>query len=106
MARFDSYQGEAFRSGIGASPSIQGIFDYEAPRMIGRLIALIGDPAYVARPHIAMGVSKAAGDVMALVNCLSGEGDMFTALRGYEADRIGTGREIAAYGRQLGGSAL
>ncbi|WP_377299534.1 FAD-dependent monooxygenase [Rhizobium sp. SGZ-381] len=88
------------------SPSIQGIFDYEAPRMIGRSIVLIGDAAFVARPHTAMGVSKAAGDVMALSDHLARAGDLATALQHYEAERIEVGREIAAYGRQLGASAL
>lgn len=88
------------------SPSIQGIFDYEAPRMIGRSIALIGDAAFVARPHTAMGVSKAAGDVLALTNCLASEIDLPTALHRFEADRIVVGREIVAYGRQLGASAI
>jgi 2-polyprenyl-6-methoxyphenol hydroxylase-like FAD-dependent oxidoreductase len=88
------------------SPSIQGIFDYEAPRMIGRSIALVGDAAFVARPHTAMGVSKAAGDVMALVASLSSQSDLLSALQHYEANRIGVGRDIAAYGRQLGASAL
>ena len=88
------------------SPSIQGIFDYEAPRMIGRSIALIGDAAFVARPHTAMGVSKAAGDVMALSNCLASEIDLTAALQRFEADRIVIGRDIVAYGRQLGASAI
>jgi 2-polyprenyl-6-methoxyphenol hydroxylase-like FAD-dependent oxidoreductase len=88
------------------SPSIQGIFDYEAPRMIGRSIVLIGDAAFVARPHTAMGVSKAAGDVMALSDRLARESDLSTALQRYEAERIEVGRDIAAYGRQLGASAL
>ena len=89
-----------------ATPSIQGIFDYEAPRMIGKSIALVGDAAFVVRPHTAMGVSKAAGDVMSLSACLASEKDVPTALQRYEADRIFIGREIAAYGRQLGASAL
>ena len=59
--------------------------------MIGRSIALIGDAAFVARPHTAMGVSKAAGDVMALSNCLARERDLTTALQRYEADRIVVG---------------
>jgi 2-polyprenyl-6-methoxyphenol hydroxylase-like FAD-dependent oxidoreductase len=88
------------------SPSIQGIFDYEAPRMIGRSIVLIGDAAFVARPHTAMGVSKAAGDVMALSNYLASATDLPTALLRFEADRISVGREIVAYGRQLGASAI
>jgi len=88
------------------SPSIQGIFDYEAPRMIGRSIVLIGDAAFVARPHTAMGVSKAAGDVMALSNCLASAVDLAAALQRFEADRSVVGREIVAYGRQLGASAI
>ena len=88
------------------SPSIQGIFDYEAPRMIGRSIVLIGDAAFVARPHTAMGVSKAAGDVMALSKCLASAIDLSTGLQRFEAERISVGREIVAYGRQLGASAI
>ncbi|QIO54556.1 2-polyprenyl-6-methoxyphenol hydroxylase (plasmid) [Rhizobium leguminosarum bv. trifolii] len=91
---------------VEPSPSIQGIFDYEAPRMIGRSIVLIGDAAFVARPHTAMGVSKAAGDVMALSNCLASAIDLPAALQRFEADRIVVGREIVAYGRQLGASAI
>lgn len=88
------------------SPSNQGVFDYEGPHMIGRSIVLIGDAAFVARPHTAMGVSKAAGDVMALSNCLASEIDLPTALDRFEADLIVVGREIVAYGRQLGASAI
>ena len=88
------------------TPSIQGIFDYEAPRMIGRSVALVGDAAFVARPHTAMGVSKAAADVMALVACLAGERQVQAALERYEAARIGVGREIVDYGRRLGATAL
>lgn len=88
------------------TPSIHGIFDYEAQRMIGRSVALIGDAAFVARPHTAMGVSKAAGDAMALSRFLSQEDDLSVALRGYEAERIVVGQEIVAYGRQLAASAL
>ncbi|WP_426232398.1 FAD-dependent monooxygenase [Pararhizobium sp. DWP3-4] len=97
-----------FALAVGAvlSPSIQGIFDYEAPRMMGRSIVLIGDAAFVARPHTAMGVSKAAGDVMALSNCLASEIDLPIALHRFEAERIVVGREIVAYGRQLGASAI
>jgi 2-polyprenyl-6-methoxyphenol hydroxylase-like FAD-dependent oxidoreductase len=87
-------------------PSIQGIFDYEAPRMVGRSIALIGDAAFVVRPHTAMGVSKAAGDVLALQRRLAAESDLGAVLLAYEGERLPVGEEIAAYGRRLGASAL
>lgn len=34
--------------------------------MVRGRIVLLGDAAFVVRPHTAMGVSKAAGDAMAL----------------------------------------
>jgi 2-polyprenyl-6-methoxyphenol hydroxylase-like FAD-dependent oxidoreductase len=74
--------------------------------MTGRSVVLIGDAAFVARPHTAMGVSKAAGDVMALSNSLESEVDLPSALQRFEDDRIAVGREIVAYGRQLGASAI
>lgn len=87
-------------------PSIQGIFDYEAPRMVGQSIALIGDAAFVVRPHTAMGVSKAAGDVLALQRQLAKAVELYPALSVFQHERIPVGREIAAYGRQLGATAL
>lgn len=87
-------------------PSIQGIFDFEAERMAAGHIALIGDAAFVVRPHTAMGVSKAAGDVLALREALQDASDLPNALLRYEQQRLPVGRDIAAYGRRLGASAL
>lgn len=86
------------------SPSIQGIFDYETPRMVKGAVALIGDAAFVARPHTAMGVSKAAADAAALVRSLKETDDLERALLQYEAQRLPAGQAIAAYGRELGAS--
>lgn len=96
----------ALAVGSEDKPSIRGIFDYEAPRMVRGPIALIGDAAFVVRPHTAMGVSKAAGDVMALHRHLAAEDNLERALAGFERERLPVGREIAAYGRRLGASAL
>ncbi|MNV53544.1 hypothetical protein D3C71_1456980 [compost metagenome] len=89
-----------------ATPSVQGIFDFEADRMAGSSIALIGDAAFVVRPHTAMGVGKAAGDVMSLRAHIKQATRLGYALRGFEADRIAVGREIAAYGQELGRSSM
>ncbi len=88
------------------TPSIQAIFDYEAGRMIGSAIALVGDAAFVARPHTAMGVSKAAGDVMSLRDHLRRAENLQSALRAYESERIDVGRRIVELGRQLAATAL
>lgn len=87
-------------------PSIQGIFDYEAPSMVGKSVVLVGDAAFIVRPHTAMGASKAAGDVMALRAALASSDELPRALLRYERDRIEVGREIAAYGRRLGETSI
>jgi len=85
------------------SPFIQAIFDYAAPMMVTKRIALLGDAAFVVRPHTAMGVSKAAGDALALSYALAQADDLATALAAYDATRRAAGNEIVAYGRRLGG---
>ncbi|MBZ7927735.1 FAD-dependent monooxygenase [Ensifer adhaerens] len=88
------------------SPFIQGIFDYESERMVSHRTALVGDAAFVVRPHTAMGVAKAAGDVLALRKALAETGNLSDALKRYERERITVGREISHLGKVLGGVAL
>jgi 2-polyprenyl-6-methoxyphenol hydroxylase-like FAD-dependent oxidoreductase len=86
------------------NPFVQAIFDYEAPAMIKGRIALLGDAAYIVRPHTAMGVSKAAGDAITLRDCLAQAESIPAGLAHYEQLRRVEGHEIAQYGRQLGAS--
>ncbi len=82
-------------------PFAQGVFDYETPLMANGRMVLIGDAAFVARPHTAMGVAKAAGDAMALVAHLSRK-PVVEALRAFHEERLPVGASIVAYGRRLG----
>lgn len=84
-------------------PFFQAIFDLESPRMnLGR-IALLGDAAFVARPHCGMGVSKAAGDAMTLADLLqAGDNDITTVLPRYSAERVRFGRSVVSHARALG----
>jgi 2-polyprenyl-6-methoxyphenol hydroxylase-like FAD-dependent oxidoreductase len=82
-------------------PFIQAIFDLETPRMVNGRLALIGDAAFVARPHTAMGVAKAAGDAMALAEAVA-KGWSSDARRVYELTRMVHGRDVVAFGRRLG----
>jgi 2-polyprenyl-6-methoxyphenol hydroxylase-like FAD-dependent oxidoreductase len=82
-------------------PFVQGVFDYETPLMANGRMVLIGDAAFVARPHTAMGVAKAAGDAMALVAHLSRK-PVVEALRAFHEERLPVGASIVAYGRRLG----
>ena len=64
----------------------------------------MGDAAFVARPHTAMEVAKAAGDALALRDALTTEEAAPDALAAYEADRAPIDRAVVAYGRDLGRS--
>ncbi len=87
---------------VAEAPFVQGIFDYEAPSMASGRIALLGDAAFVVRPHTAMGLSKAAGDAMAFADAVARSETVSDALTAYARTREAVGREIAAYGRRLG----
>jgi 2-polyprenyl-6-methoxyphenol hydroxylase-like FAD-dependent oxidoreductase len=86
-----------------AQPFFQAIFDLESPRMALGRAALLGDAAFVARPHCGMGVTKAAGDAMELVDLLSAnEAAVPEALMKYDASRRPFGAAVVAHGRELG----
>jgi 2-polyprenyl-6-methoxyphenol hydroxylase-like FAD-dependent oxidoreductase len=87
-----------------AQPFIQAIQDLEAPNMLlGRRSVIIGDAAFVARPHVGMGVTKAAGDAAALVRALDARpSDLPQALRDFEVERLAFGAAVIRRARQLG----
>jgi len=85
-----------------AQPLLQAITDLESPRLALGRIVLLGDAAFVARPHVAAGVSKAALDAACLADALSAENDVDAALARYERARLDFGRRIVAHGRRLG----
>src|SRR5207244_4254229 len=52
-------------------PFFQPIFDLESPRIVFGRVALLGDAAFVARPHVGAGVTKAALDAASLAEATS-----------------------------------
>jgi len=85
-----------------AEPILQPIYDLESPHMAFGRVAILGDAAFVARPHVAAGVSKAADDAAALVEALSAERDVVQALRRFEAERLPENSRIIERARHLG----
>lgn len=83
-------------------PFLQPIYDVETSRMAVGRIAILGDAAFVGRPHVAAGVTKAAEDAMALANALHQGADVPTALLSFERARMRTNRLIVERGRDLG----
>ena len=83
-------------------PFLQPIFDVSSPRIAFGRVALMGDASFVARPHVGMGVTKAAKDAMALVECINTAGATSGALARYEALRLAPGNAVVNRGRALG----
>jgi len=82
---------------------LQPIFDLESPRIAFGRFALIGDAAFVARPHVATGVMKAAIDAESLVAALStSAGDVPAGLERYNGERQPYGASLVARGRHIG----
>jgi len=85
-----------------AEPILQPIYDLESPRMSFGRVAILGDAAFVARPHVAAGVSKAADDAAALAGALQSEENVEAALVHYEATRLPENCRIIERARHLG----
>ena len=83
-------------------PFLQPIYDVETPHMAFGRIALVGDAAFVGRPHVAAGVTKAAEDAMALATSLQHTCDVPAALASFEKARLPVNRRIVERGRDLG----
>lgn len=82
---------------------LQPIFDLESPRIAFGRVALVGDAAFVARPHVATGVMKAAIDAESLIEALAASpGDVPQALQRYDRERQPYGAALVARGRHIG----
>ena len=82
-----------------ARPFLQAMYDFSAPRLVYDRVILIGDAAATARPHVGLGVSKAADDASTLARVLGG-GD--AALATWAGERIRYADAVVAWGRNLG----
>lgn len=85
-----------------AQPFLQPIFDLASHRIAFGSVALMGDAGFVARPHLGMGVTKAAEDAMALSDCIRTHGATPVALQTYEALRLPAGQAVVQRARRLG----
>ena len=83
-------------------PMFQPIYDLEVPRTVFGRVVLLGDAAFVGRPHCGMGGTKAAGDAMQLTKSLSAHLDLNEALTEYESQRVRFGAAIVTHARHLG----
>lgn len=83
-------------------PFLQVVYDVEIDRMaIGRT-CLVGDAAFVARPHMAAGTAKAAANAWALAEAIAQHDDIPAALAAWEPGQVALGRQLVARARRVG----
>ena len=83
-------------------PFFTPIYDFIAPHIVSGRVALVGDAASNARPHMGFGVSKAGCDAQALANALRDHDNIDTALAAYNRVRQPIGETIVKHSRKLG----
>ena len=85
-----------------AQPFVQPIQDVMSTQLAFGRVALMGDAAFVARPHVGMGVTKAAQDAVALTEAIRVHGATPAALQAYQALRLPAGQAVVQRARELG----
>ncbi|MDM8358411.1 FAD binding domain-containing protein [Pandoraea communis] len=95
-----------FQQLVAATPDpfLQAILDLQAPRMVSGRAVLLGDAAFVPRPHTAGGTAKAAANAVALATALrdSTSTDIDAALAAWQAGQLSEGIAMTDWGVRLG----
>jgi 2,6-dihydroxypyridine 3-monooxygenase len=82
---------------------IQVVLDLEVPQMVFGRSCLIGDAAFVVRPHAAAGTAKAAEDAWTLRNAIAAHPDEIdAALAAWEPGQLAVGRNLLERTRAIG----
>ena len=84
-------------------PFVQAILDLGVPQMTFGRVALVGDAAFIPRPHTAASTSKAAANAITLADALIKYNHNVTkALPAWEPLQLAYGKQLMASGQQLG----
>ena len=85
-----------------AAPFLQAIYDVRSEQIVFGRIALMGDAAFVGRPHVGMGVTKAGDEAMVITKYISQFGATPQALQAYSDERLKLGQQVVARAQYLG----
>ncbi len=85
-----------------ASPFLQAIYDVRSEQIVFDRIALMGDAAFVGRPHVGMGVTKAGDEAMVIARHIAQLGATPAALAAYSRERLQLGQQVVARAQYLG----
>ncbi|MEH2257602.1 FAD binding domain-containing protein [Nostoc sp.] len=84
-------------------PFVQAILDLGVPQMTFKRMALIGDAAFIPRPHTAASTAKAAANAISLAQALVRYNhNVIKALPAWEPSQLAYGRQLMASGQQMG----
>jgi 2-polyprenyl-6-methoxyphenol hydroxylase-like FAD-dependent oxidoreductase len=62
----------------------------------------MGDAAFVGRPHVGMGVTKAGDEAMVIARHIAALGATPAALEAYSRERLNFGQQVVARAQYLG----
>ena len=85
-----------------ASPFLQPIYDVRSEQIVFGRIALMGDAAFVGRPHVGMGVTKAGDEAIVIARHIAQLGATPAALDAYGKERLALGQQVVARAQYLG----
>src|SRR6185436_17246921 len=80
-------------------PFFQAIFDLDTPRIVFGRVALLGDAAFLARPHPGAGTTKAALDAATLADAIAAHG-IDAGLAHYQRLQGAFGSSLVQQGRR------
>jgi 2-polyprenyl-6-methoxyphenol hydroxylase-like FAD-dependent oxidoreductase len=83
-------------------PFFQPIFDLESHSIVFGRVALLGDAAFVARPHVGAGVTKAAIEAASLADAVAAGSNLEAALASYQRRQQPFGSRVVALARAEG----
>ena len=94
-----------FKKLVAATPEpfVQAILDLGVPQMTFGRVALVGDAAFIPRPHTAASTAKAAANAISLAETLvKYNHNVNKALPAWQPSQLAYGRQLMASGKQMG----
>lgn len=85
-----------------AQPFLQVVFDLEIDRIVFDRVALLGDAAFLVRPHAAAGTAKAADDGWTLTQAIENAETLDQALAAWEPAQLALGHDLQQRTRRIG----
>jgi 2-polyprenyl-6-methoxyphenol hydroxylase-like FAD-dependent oxidoreductase len=95
----------SFQDLVGATdePFVQAILDLQSTQMVFDRIVLVGDAAFIPRPHTAGSSAKAAADALTLAVAMqSTAGTLAARLEAWQTARQRDGRHMTEWGMAMG----